>query len=136
MIWLTTIISILSAFNLGGSLPLPLDPNGPEIGSGKAQQPPERTHWDDLADCESGWWDENGVPIEGSADWSYDGRDYGIFEGGLNFHPDTWDWLRPEHFPDSAADATREQEIFVAELVLSHQGWGAWPVCSRKVGLR
>lgn len=96
----------------------------------------ERSVWDDLADCESGEWDANGIPIEGSADWSYDGRDFGIFEGGLNFHPDTWDWLRPEHFPDSAADATREQEIYVAELVLSHQGWRAWPTCSKMIGLR
>lgn len=94
---------------------------------------PVVTPFDRLADCESGQWDRHGHPIEGTRDWAYDD---GHYQGGLNFHPDTWDWLRPPAYPDSAADASRLQELHVANRVLAVQGWQAWPVCSRKVGLR
>ena len=33
-----------------------------------------------------------------------------------------------------AHNASREQQIVVAERVLAKQGWGAWPACSRKAG--
>jgi hypothetical protein len=32
--------------------------------------------------------------------------------------------------------ASRTQQIAVAERVLAAQGWKAWPACSRKLGLR
>ena len=35
-----------------------------------------------------------------------------------------------------AHQASREEQIVVAERVLAQQGWGAWPACSRKLGLR
>src|SRR5690606_32019027 len=35
-------------------------------------------------------------------------------------------------FAPRADLATRGQQIVVAERVLANQGWGAWPVCSRK----
>ncbi len=35
-----------------------------------------------------------------------------------------------------AHHASREEQIVVAERVLAKQGWGAWPACSRKLGLR
>ena len=109
-----------------GLLPLP-------TWQGLVEPTPVRTVWDDVADCESGEWDRHGVPIEGTADWAYDD---GLFEGGLNFHPDTWDWLRDPEHPDAAFDASREVQMLVAERVLEVQGWRAWPVCSRKLGLR
>lgn len=94
--------------------------------------------WERLAECESGNWDRNGRPIRGSARW-----DYGVafnhgdhFQGGVNFHPTTWDQFRRPGMPDHAGRATRAQQIQVAEKVLAAQGWGAWPVCSRKIGLR
>ena len=31
--------------------------------------------------------------------------------------------------------ATREQQIAVAERVQAGQGWGAWPVCSKQAGM-
>ena len=34
-----------------------------------------------------------------------------------------------------AYQASREQQITVAERVLASQGWGAWPACSAKLGL-
>lgn len=112
---------------------------------------PEHTHtrlvWDDLADCESGNWINGGASFEtGSArwDWGKPGTEVppwgsSRFHGGLQFHPDTWRWVAPmvglEHI-DFAYEATREEQIAVGEKTQELQGWGAWPVCSRKVGLR
>ena len=103
--------------------------------------PAERSVWDRLADCESGDWVNGGESfVEGSARWDYginfahDG--YEQFQGGLNFHPGTWDAFRDPDMPDHAGNASREQEIVVAERVLDAQGWGAWPRCTRMLGLR
>lgn len=74
--------------------------------------------WDRIAACES------------SGDWSASG---GGYEGGLQFTPSTW---RAYGGSGHAYDASREEQISVAERVLAGQGWGAWPVCSRKVGVR
>ncbi len=93
--------------------------------------------WDRLADCESGDW-HNGQPLPGTRRWDY-GLTFShgdIFEGGVNFHPRTWDQYRDDDMPGHAGQATRAQQIAVSELVLRDQGWGAWPVCSRKLGLR
>ncbi len=100
--------------------------------------PSERAEvWGRLADCESGDW-SNGTPIDGTRRWDYGLTfDHGdFFEGGLNFHPGTWDAFRDADMPDHAGRATAEQQMIVAERVLAEQGWGAWPVCSRKIGLR
>ena len=87
---------------------------------------PGETVWDALARCEaSGRWDA--VRLSG-------GRV--LFSGGLQFTPRTWNAFRPDGFPELAADATREQQIEVAERVLARQGWGAWPSCSSRLGLR
>jgi hypothetical protein len=43
--------------------------------------------------------------------------------GGTEFTADPW-------------DATREQQIVVAERVLARSGWGAWPGCAAKEGWR
>ena len=94
---------------------------------------PQRSVWDQLADCESGSWTGDGGFVEGSATWT---STKGLFEGGLQFHPDTWDGYRDPGMPGAAYEASREQQIAVAERVLDAQGWGAWPVCSRKLGLR
>jgi hypothetical protein len=95
--------------------------------------------WDELADCESGDW-LDGVPQAGTARWDYGlefaHEGYELFEGGLNFHPDTWDEFRDPDMPGHAGEADREQEIVVAERVLAAQGWEAWPVCSEMLGLR
>jgi hypothetical protein len=32
--------------------------------------------------------------------------------------------------------ASREEQIRVAKKVQASQGWGAWPACSSKLGLR
>jgi hypothetical protein len=87
---------------------------------------PEETVWDALARCEaSGRWD---------AVRTIDGRI--AYTGGLQFAPSTWAAFKPEGLPALASDATREEQIMVAERVLARQGWGAWPACSERLGLR
>jgi hypothetical protein len=71
--------------------------------------------WDHIANCESGGrWNTN------------TGNGY---SGGLQFSPSTW---RAYGGSGSASGASREEQIAVAEHVVARQGWGAWPVCSRK----
>ena len=77
------------------------------------------TVWDRLAQCES------------SGNWSINTGNG--FSGGLQFTPSTW---RAFGGAGKAHQASRVQQIVVAERVLAKQGWGAWPACSRKLGLR
>ena len=93
--------------------------------------------WERLADCESGEWDRNGEPKPDTARWDY-GLDFDHgdhFQGGLNFHPNTWDAYRDPDMPAHAGRATQVEEIVIAERVLDDQGWDAWPVCSEKMDL-
>ncbi|MEK6438275.1 transglycosylase family protein [Pseudonocardia sp. T1-2H] len=74
--------------------------------------------WDALAQCES------------SGNWSINTGNG--FSGGLQFTPSTWQAFGGQGVPENA---TREQQIAVAENVLAAQGWNAWPACSQKLGL-
>lgn len=78
--------------------------------------------WDKLAQCESG------------SRWNINTGNG--FYGGLQFTPSTWRGFGGKEFASSAHQATREQQIVVAERVLAKQGWNAWPTCSRKAGVR
>lgn len=80
------------------------------------------TVWDNLAQCESG------------QNWSYNGGSG--YDGGLQFLPATWRAYGGQEFAEYAWQASRESQINVAERVLDDVGWGAWPACSRKLGLR
>jgi hypothetical protein len=73
--------------------------------------------WDAIAQCESG------------GNWSANtGNGY---SGGLQFHPNTW---RANGGTGSAHNASREEQIRVAENVLKSQGIGAWPTCGKRAG--
>lgn len=74
--------------------------------------------WDALAQCESG------------GNWSTNTGNG--FSGGLQFTDSTW---AAYGGTGSAANATREQQIAVAENVQASQGWGAWPACAAQLGL-
>ncbi|HET7138833.1 MAG TPA: transglycosylase family protein [Arthrobacter sp.] len=74
--------------------------------------------WDALAKCESGG---NWATNTGNG-----------FSGGLQFSPSTW---AAYGGTGSAAAASREQQIAVAEQVQASQGWGAWPSCAAQLGL-
>lgn len=80
--------------------------------------------WDQLAQCETG------------GNWSANtGNGFG---GGLQFaHASNWStWLSygGGEFAAHPWEATREQQIVVAERVFADAGWRAWPGCSRKNG--
>ncbi|SDE76848.1 transglycosylase family protein [Pseudonocardia oroxyli] len=77
--------------------------------------------WDRLAQCES------------SGNWAINTGNG--FSGGLQFTPSTWRAFGGAAFAPVAHQATREEQIVVAEKVLAGQGWGAWPSCSKKMGL-
>ena len=78
--------------------------------------------WDALAHCETrGNWATDSVPG---------------FSGGLGFANGTWASNGGIEFAYVVADATREQQIEVAQRVLEGSGWGAWPGCSSLLGLR
>ena len=79
------------------------------------------TVWDRLAQCESG------------GNWSIN---TGTYDGGLQFLDSTWDAMGGEQYASSANLASREQQIVIAERTLDEAGWGAWPACARRLGLR
>ncbi len=81
-----------------------------------------RSTWERLAECESGGnWRAN----TGNG-----------FYGGLQFSDGTWDAFGGEKFAGRAHKADKVEQIRIAEKVLDGQGWGAWPACSSKLGLR
>ena len=75
--------------------------------------------WDQVAACESG------------GDWHINtGNGY---QGGLQFNAQTWAANGGTQYAATADQATREQQIAVAENVLAAQGAGAWPNCGGPV---
>ena len=74
--------------------------------------------WDRLAECESnGTWDIN----TGNG-----------FYGGVQFTLSSWQAVGGEGYPHQASKA---EQIKRAEILQDLQGWGAWPLCSQKLGL-
>jgi resuscitation-promoting factor RpfA len=71
-------------------------------------------NWDAIARCES------------SGNWAINTGNG--FYGGLQFTLLTW---RANGGSGNPANATRDQQIAVAERVLTSQGIGAWPVCGK-----
>lgn len=79
------------------------------------------SQWDRLAKCESG------------GDWHINTGNG--FYGGLQFTSGTWRGHGGLKYAARADLATRDDQIQVASHVARTQGWGAWPVCSRKAGI-
>lgn len=70
--------------------------------------------WDGVAQCESG------------GNWHIDtGNGY---YGGLQFTQSTW---RANGGTGMASQASKDEQVRVAENVLNSQGQGAWPVCGK-----
>jgi LysM repeat protein len=75
--------------------------------------------WDRLARCESG------------GNWAINsGNGY---YGGLQFSLSSWQAVGGSGYPHQASKA---EQISRAEALLARQGWGAWPACTAKLGLR
>ncbi|MGV9254204.1 transglycosylase family protein [Streptomyces sp. NPDC003697] len=79
------------------------------------------TTWDKVAECESG------------GSWSADnGNGY---YGGLQLSQDDWEKYGGLTYAPSADQASRSQQIAVAERILDERGPGAWPTCGLLSGL-
>lgn len=75
--------------------------------------------WDRLARCESG------------GNWSINtGNGY---YGGIQFSLASWRAVGGSGYPHQAS---RLEQIYRGELLQARQGWGAWPACTRKLGIR
>lgn len=77
--------------------------------------------WDRLSICESG------------GNWRINtGNGY---YGGVQFSLSSWRYVNGNRWAPRPDLATRAQQVWAAERLLAIQGWGAWPACSRKLGL-
>src|SRR6195952_4374702 len=84
-----------------------------------ASAAPDST-WDSVAQCES------------TGNWSINtGNGY---YGGLQFDQSTWDAYGGQQYAARADEASKSQQIAVAERTLAGQGWGSWPFCSVQAG--
>jgi Transglycosylase-like domain len=91
-----------------------------------APAPPAATYsgssvWDDLARCESG------------GNWAINtGNGY---YGGLQFSLATWNGYGGAEFAEYPHQATRAEQITVAERLRAARGYQPWPACRAKLGL-
>jgi resuscitation-promoting factor RpfB len=101
------------------SSPKPTSPSKPSSSSSSGSSSTSSDSvWDRLAECESG------------GNWSINTGNG--FYGGLQFTLSTWRAYGGTGMPH---EATREEQIAVAERVQDAQGWGAWPGCTSKLGI-
>jgi len=78
--------------------------------------------WERLAHCESGGrWHIN------------TGNGY---YGGLQISPSTWAGHGGRKFASLPSRASKGEQIKIAERIKRSQGWGAWPTCSARIGVR
>jgi len=93
--------------------PRPAPPAGGTAGSDSV--------WDALAECESG------------GNWAINsGNGY---YGGLQFSHGTWHGYGGGEFADYPHEATREEQIIVAERLRAARGYAPWPACRAELGL-
>ncbi len=78
--------------------------------------------WDALSRCEAG------------GNWAINTGNG--FYGGVQFDQNTWERSGGLRYAQRADLATREEQIAIAEVTRARQGWGAWPVCSGRLGVR
>ncbi|MEO3767342.1 transglycosylase family protein [Streptomyces sp. B8F3] len=92
----------------------------PVLGAQNAVAAPIDT-WERVAACESG------------GDWATNTGN-GYF-GGVQFSQTSWAAAGGRSYAPRADLATKQQQIAVAERLLSMQGPGAWPNCGPRAGL-
>lgn len=94
-------------------------PTAPPSSGGGFGDPNDYATWDALAECESG------------GNWHINtGNGY---YGGLQFSLSSWRLVGGAGMPH---EASVDEQIMRAGLLWDIQGWNAWPVCSRRLGLR
>ncbi|WP_393082099.1 transglycosylase family protein [Streptomyces sp. LN704] len=105
---------IVAAGVTGSAIAIPL------LGAASANAA-DGTTWDRVAECESG------------GQWSAD--DGNGYYGGLQLTQENWQRYGGRMYAPSADEASRSQQIAVAEKVLADQGLAAWPTCGPLSGL-
>lgn len=105
------VLSLLAAFVL--ALP---------VLTGPAAEAATLRTWNRLAHCESTsrWHINNGNG----------------YYGGLQISPSTWRAFGGKKFARLPHRATKGEQIRIGERIKRGQGWGAWPHCSRVIGVR
>ncbi|MDH6283418.1 resuscitation-promoting factor [Prescottella agglutinans] len=78
--------------------------------------------WDALAQCEA------------TGNWAINTGNG--FYGGVQFDQNTWERQGGLKYAPRADLATREEQIAIASRTQQTQGWGAWPACTSKLGMR
>ncbi|MET8813707.1 transglycosylase family protein [Streptomyces sp. NPDC004549] len=92
----------------------------PLLGAASAHAA-DGTTWDRVAECESG------------GSWSANtGNGY---YGGLQISQDDWDKYGGDQYAATADQASRSQQISVAEKILAEQGTTHWATCALTAGL-
>ncbi|MFJ4582293.1 transglycosylase family protein [Streptomyces echinatus] len=105
---------LVAAGVTGSAIAIPL------LGAASANAA-EGTTWDKVAECESG------------GSWSADtGNGY---YGGLQISQDDWGKYGGTQYADSADQASRQQQISVAEKILADRGTTPWATCALLSGL-
>jgi resuscitation-promoting factor RpfB len=114
----------VSREEIGAKVTKEAKPKIVRVGTKRAPSPviSDGAVWDALAQCESG------------GNWAINtGNGY---YGGLQFNVSTWNANGGAQYAARPDLATREQQIAIATLVRDRRGgYGAWPACSRKLGL-
>ncbi|MGW2649543.1 transglycosylase family protein [Streptomyces sp. NPDC001393] len=105
---------LVAAGVTGSAIAIPL------LGAASANAA-DGTTWDKVAECESG------------GSWSADtGNGY---YGGLQISLADWDKYGGTQYAESADQASRSQQIAVAEKILADQGTKPWAMCALTAGL-
>ncbi|MFD4180386.1 transglycosylase family protein, partial [Rhodococcus sp. NPDC058514] len=78
--------------------------------------------WDALAQCEA------------TGNWAINTGNG--FYGGVQFDQNTWERQGGLKYAPRADLATREEQIAIATRTQETQGWGAWPACTSRLGMR
>ncbi|MER6733004.1 transglycosylase family protein [Streptomyces puniciscabiei] len=105
---------LVAAGVTGSAIAIPL------LGAASASAA-DGTTWDKVAECESG------------GSWSADtGNGY---YGGLQISLADWDKYGGTQYAESADQASRSQQIAVAEKILADQGTTPWAMCALTAGL-
>jgi len=80
--------------------------------------------WDKIAQCETG------------TNWEHQGSGNGgrnTYQGGLGIWFGNWDAYKDDGWPKDANEATKYQQVIVAERIKDDHGWGAWG-CAKTLG--
>jgi hypothetical protein len=116
-----TMEATLVAIPAASSPPAPAQAAAPAAPAQPAATYRGDSVWDDLARCESG------------GNWSINtGNGY---YGGLQFSLATWNGYGGAEFAEYPHQATRSEQIIVAERLRAARGYQPWPACRLKLGL-